>query len=128
MVDWHMELSKLAAENQVEIYMYSRFVDDTADARKALTPGLRWEEGSMVMEPEVVEEDQIIPGYLRIMREFFDMGSSIDPLQPRLWQGASPGHPTLELGWNEHFRDDGRFCNAHQSEGNHPYSRSSQDS
>ena len=95
MVDWHMELSKLAAENQVEIYMYSRFVDDTADARKALTPGLRWEEGSMVMEPEVVEEDQIIPGYLRIMREFFDMGSSIDPLQPRLWQGASPGHPTV---------------------------------
>ena len=71
MVDWHMELSKLAPDNQVEIYMYSRFVDDTADARKALTPGLRWEEGSMVMEPEVVEEDQIIPGYLRITREFF---------------------------------------------------------
>ena len=50
--------------------MHSRYADDTADAGKALAPGLRWEEGRMAMKPELVEEDRDIPGDLRAMGEF----------------------------------------------------------
>ena len=79
MLDWDMEVVKLAAVNQLKLYLHSRYVDDTADAGKALAPGLRWEEGKMIMKPELVEEDLSLPGDLRTMREFVKMGSSINP-------------------------------------------------
>ena len=79
MLDWDMEVTKLAEDNQLEIYLHSRYVDDTADAGKALAPGLRWEEGRMAMKPELVEEDRDTPGDLRTMREFVKLGSSINP-------------------------------------------------
>ena len=79
MLDWDMEVAKLTAENQLKIFLHSRYMDDTADAAKALEPGLRWEEGSLVMKPELVEEDLNTPGDLRTVREFVKLGSSVNP-------------------------------------------------
>ena len=65
MLDWDMEVTKLAEDNQLEIHLHSRYADDTADAGKALAPGLRWEEGRMIMRPALVEEDMNTPEDLR---------------------------------------------------------------
>ena len=48
----------------------STSTDDPTDAGKALAPRLRWEERTMAMKPELVEEDRDIPGDLRTMGEF----------------------------------------------------------
>ena len=62
--------------------MYKRFVDDTANAMAALSPGTRWgeEEGRMVMLPHLVEEDMEVEPDLRTMREVVRMASSIHPM------------------------------------------------
>ena len=59
MLDWDMKFITLAEENKLTTYMYKRFVDDTANAMEAISPGTRWgeEEGRMVMLPHLVEED-----------------------------------------------------------------------
>ena len=41
MLDWEMEVTKLAEDNQLEMFLHSRYVDDTADSGMALAPGLR---------------------------------------------------------------------------------------
>ena len=79
MLDWDIEVTQLARDNQFEIYLHSRYVDDTADAGQALAPGLRWENDNMVFKPELVEEDMKTPPDLRTMREFVKLGSSVNP-------------------------------------------------
>ena len=80
MLDWDMDVAKSAADNQLEISLHSRYVDDTSDAAKALDPELRWEEGRLVMKLELVEQDQNIPGDERTLREFVKLGSSVNPV------------------------------------------------
>ena len=96
MLDGDMEVTKLADDNQLEISLHSRYVDDTADAGKALAPGLRWEEGRMVMKPELVEEDMDTPGDLRTMREFVKLGSSINP-DVQLTGDCPSNHPSGKM-------------------------------
>ena len=79
MLDWDIEVMVLARDNQLEIYLHSRYVDDTADAGQALAPGLRWEDGKMVHRPELVEDYRGTPSDLRTMREFVKLGSSVNP-------------------------------------------------
>ena len=73
---------RLARNNKMENYMYRRYVDDTANCAEMLTPGLRWseEEGSMVMDHNLVEEDRNSPPDVRTAREVAKMGSSINPM------------------------------------------------
>ena len=82
MLDWDLKFTTLAEENRLTTYMYKRFVDDTANAMVALSPGTRWgeEEGRMVMLPHLVEEDLEVEPDLRTMREVVRMASSIHPM------------------------------------------------
>ena len=45
------EVPDLVRENQLNIYMYKRYVDDSAEGMEALKPVLRWneEEGRMII-------------------------------------------------------------------------------
>ena len=71
----------LAAENKIKLYMYNRYVDDTANGARELAPGMRWgeEEGYMIFLPHMVEEDKEVAPDIRTMREVVRMGNSIDP-------------------------------------------------
>ena len=79
MLDWDIEVTRLARDNELELLLHSRYVDDTADAGQALAPGHRWEEGRMIFRPELVEEDMSTPADLRTMQEFVKLGSSVNP-------------------------------------------------
>ena len=61
MLDWDMEVTRLARDNELELLLHSRYVDDTADAGQALAPGHRWEESRIIFRPELVEEDMSTP-------------------------------------------------------------------
>ena len=80
MLDWDQRFLNLAMDNKITIYMYNRYVDDTANAARALAPGVRWgeEERSMVFLPHLVEEDREVEADIRTMREVVRMGSSLD--------------------------------------------------
>ena len=79
MLEWDQKFLKLARDNQINIYMYKRYVDDSAEGMEALKPGLRWseEEGRMILHPHLVEEDLELEPDLRSMREVVRMGNSI---------------------------------------------------
>ena len=80
MLDWDQRFLNLAMDNKITIYMFNRYVDDTANAARALAPGMRWgeEERSMVFLPHLVEEDRGVEADIRTMREVVRMGSSLD--------------------------------------------------
>ena len=46
MLDWDQKLLELMEHNKMTIYMYNRYVDDTANGMEALAPGMRWGEES----------------------------------------------------------------------------------
>ena len=79
MLEWDKRFLDLARNNQLTIYMYKRYVDDSAEGMEALKPGLRWneEEGRMMMHPHLVEEDQAQEQDSRSMKEVVKMGNSI---------------------------------------------------
>ena len=81
MLDWDQKFCNLAAENKIKLYMYNRYVDDTANGARELAPGMRWgeEEGYMIFLPHMVEEDKEVASDIRTMREVVRMGNSIDP-------------------------------------------------
>ena len=81
MLDWDQKLLELMEHNKMTIYMYNRYVDDTANGMEALAPGMRWgeEEKAMVFLPHMVDEDKEVAADQRTMREVVRMGSSIDP-------------------------------------------------
>ena len=82
LLDWDQQFLRLARANQLELFLYSRFVDDTANAMEGLAPGLRWseEEGRMILHPHLVEEDLHTAPDIRTSREVARMGSSISPM------------------------------------------------
>ena len=81
MLDWDQKLLQLAEHNKLTVYMYNRYVDDTANGMEALAPGVRWgeEEKAMVFLPHMVDEDKEVAADERTMREVLRMGSSINP-------------------------------------------------
>ena len=82
LLDWDLKFIALAEESKLTTYMYKRYVDDTANAMEAISPGTRWgeEEKRMVMLPHLVEEDKEVEPDLRTMREVVRMASSIHPM------------------------------------------------
>ena len=44
MLDWDLKFIAMLEENKLTNYMYKRYVDDTANAMAALSPGTRWGE------------------------------------------------------------------------------------
>ena len=80
MLDWDQKFINLAADNKITLYMFNRYVDDTANGTKALAPGMRWgeDERSMVFLPHLVEEDREVEADFRTMREVVKMGNSLD--------------------------------------------------
>ena len=76
MLEWDQKFLKLARDNQINIYMYKRYVDDSAEGMEALKPGVRWseEEQRMILHPHLVEEDLQLEPDLRSMREVVKMG------------------------------------------------------
>ena len=82
MLDWDLKFIAMLEENKLTNYMYKRYVDDTANAMAAISPGTRWgeEEKRMVMLPHLVEEDVEVEPDLRTMREMVRMASSINPM------------------------------------------------
>ena len=42
MLDWDQHFLTLARNNNMEYYIYKRYVDDTANCTEILTPALRW--------------------------------------------------------------------------------------
>ena len=79
MLEWDQKFLKLARDNQLNIYMYKRYVDGSAEGMEALKPGLRSseEEGRMILHPHLIEEDLELEPDLRSMREVVNMGNSI---------------------------------------------------
>ena len=82
MLDWDLKFIAMLEENKLTNYMYKRYVDDTANAMAAISPGTGWgeEEKRMVMLPHLVEEDVEVEPDLRTMREMVRMASSINPM------------------------------------------------
>ena len=79
MLEWDRRFLDLASNNQLAVYMYKRYVDDSAEGMEALKPGLRWneEERHMMMHPHLIVEDQALEEDSRSMREMVKMGNSI---------------------------------------------------
>ena len=79
MLEWDQRFLRLARDNQLNIFMYKRYVDDSAEGMEALKPGVRWseEEKRMILHPHLVEEDLLLEPDLRSMREVVKMGNSI---------------------------------------------------
>ena len=79
MLEWDQKFLKLARDNQLNIYMYKRYVDGSAEGMEALKPGLRWseEERRIILHPHLIEEDLELEPDLRSMREVVNMGNSI---------------------------------------------------
>ena len=65
MIWWDKRFLQLAALNNVELYLYKRYIDDENMAAKPLPPGTRWMEGpwltgfggKMVVVEALIEED-----------------------------------------------------------------------
>ena len=85
MLDWDLKFIALAEESKLTTYMYKRFVDDTANAMEAISPGTRWgeEEGRMVMLPHLVNEDMSdgfsTKHFLRSSRSWEGMRPMVSP-------------------------------------------------
>ena len=79
MLEWDQCFLRLARDNQLNIIMYKRYVDDNAEGMEALKPGVKWseEEKRMILRPPLVEEDLLLEPDLRSMREVVKMGNSI---------------------------------------------------
>ena len=79
MLEWDQKFLKLARDNQLNIYMYKRYVDGSAEGMEALKPGLRWseEERRIILHPHLIEEDLELEPDSRSMREMVKMGNSI---------------------------------------------------
>ena len=45
LLEWDQRFLRLARDNQLNIFMYKRYVDDSAEGMEALKPGVRWSEG-----------------------------------------------------------------------------------
>ncbi len=78
MLDWTVELLKLAEMNHLQLFYHGHYVDDAEQVGRALPPGTRWQGGQMVLCPDLVEEDSAVPADVRTMREYVKMGSSIN--------------------------------------------------
>ena len=78
MLDWTVELLKMAKQNGLKLYYHAHYVDDAEQVGRALPPGSRWQDGRMVLCPELVEGDATVPADIRTMQEFIKMGSSIN--------------------------------------------------
>ena len=62
MMDWDQQFLRLASANNITYYLYSRFMDDTANVTEALQPGTRWSAlERMIVHPHLVDEDKEVP-------------------------------------------------------------------
>ena len=57
----------LFEELKVKNEMLTGYVDDTLDALAGIDPGVRFEDGKLVMKEELVQEDKLIPEDQRTM-------------------------------------------------------------
>ena len=88
MLWWDKKFLKLASINEINIYFYSRYVDDGNLAGKPLAPGKRWLVGPwanalggrMVMMEDKIQDDLEVPADARTMREIRKMGDSINQM------------------------------------------------
>ena len=88
MIWWDQEFLRLAAENDINLYFYKRFVDDANMAGKPLPPGTRWEVGPwaggmggrMVVKEERVMSDLEEQEDVRTMRELCKMGNTVSAM------------------------------------------------
>ena len=90
MMDWDQQFLRLASANNITYYLYSRFMDDTANVTEALQPGTRWSAlEKMIVHPHLVDEDKEVPDDIRTAREVARMGSSISNMIQLTWDCAS---------------------------------------
>ena len=88
MIWWDKRFLQQAALNNVELYLYKRYIDDENMAAKPLPPGTRWMEGpwltgfggKMVVVEALIEEDSLLPEDMRTMTEIRKMADSICPM------------------------------------------------
>ena len=88
MLWWDKKFLKLASINEINIFFYSRYVDDGNLAGKPLAPGKRWLVGPwanalggrMVMMEDKIQDDLEVPADARTMREIRKMGDSINQM------------------------------------------------
>ena len=67
LLDWDQKFLTLVQTNNVNLHLYYRYMDDTANGAEALRPGTRWneEEARMMMYPHLVDEDLAVASDIR---------------------------------------------------------------
>ena len=79
MDEWERRFLKLAKENGIELFMFSKYVDDINMILEELKLGMRWDGQKIVWTVEAEQEDKQNnhPGDQRTMKVMADMSNSI---------------------------------------------------
>ena len=112
MLDWDRKFLRLTSENNVEVLMYKRYVDDVNGISRVLEPGMRWnpEAEKMELYENQVHDDTQLSADARTVQEIVKMGSSISEMIQLTGEcpSRSPGGkmPVLDLSvWVEKDAD-----------------------
>ena len=115
MLDWDRKFLQLASENNIEVIMYKRYIDDVNGVSRALEPGMRWnpEAKKMELAEDQVLDDMQVPADARTVQEIVKMGSSISEMIQLTGEcpSGSPGEkmPVLDLSvWMDKDADGDR--------------------
>ena len=71
------EYLSLLQKLEVKIEVLTGYVDDTFDALVSLDPGVRFEDGKLVVREDLVEEDKNIPGDERTMNVLKEIADQV---------------------------------------------------
>mgnify|MGYP006908686329 CR=1 FL=1 len=73
----HKKYLKLLTKLKVKNELSEGYVDDTSDALAAIDPGVRFEDGNLVVKEELVAEDDAVSEDARTMNVLRDIANSI---------------------------------------------------